>query len=187
MILQSRFDWIAVSSGAHAGRSSWSGSASASTKGTGIITSSSAENSRTGQAVALSPGLVGLMAVTCGMNVANLYYNQPLLAQIGHYFRVTERQVGAVPLLTQIGTAAGMLLFVPLGDIRERRTLIVRMLVGSAGALAAAAAAPSLPWLVAASVAIGLTSVVSHLVLPFAAEMPSLRAPNGAAGPWAAC
>ena len=119
----------------------------------------------------LTPALVRLMALACGMSVANMYYCQPLLAQMRDAFKVTMPLVTSIPILTQLGCAAGMLLFVPLGDIRERRRLILQLLAGVTIALGVAAAAPGLGWLIAASLAIGLTSVVPHLIIPFAAQL----------------
>jgi predicted MFS family arabinose efflux permease len=119
----------------------------------------------------LSRPLILLMAATCGLSVANLYYNQPLLAQMARDFHADVRQVGSIPLLTQIGTAFGMLLFVPLGDITERRRLIVTLLALVTVALGCAALAPGLTWLSLASLVIGLLSVVPHLIVPFAAQL----------------
>lgn len=68
------------------------------------------------------------MAITCAVAVANLYYNQPILAAIAESFNASADQVGWIPTLTQLGYASGLLLFVPLGDRLERRQLIVTML-----------------------------------------------------------
>jgi MFS family permease len=76
------------------------------------------------------------MAVTSGAAAANLYYNQPLLAVIAQSFHISEHTSGFIPMLTQIGYALGILLFGPLGDLLERRKLIVTMLIASAMPLA---------------------------------------------------
>ncbi len=119
----------------------------------------------------LTPGLLRLMAFAGGASVANMYYCQPLLEQMQGAFRVTMPQVSSIPTLTQAGCAAGMLLFVPMGDIIERRGLILRLLAGVTVALVVAALAPNLGLLMAASLAIGLTSVVPHVIIPFAAQL----------------
>jgi acyl dehydratase len=59
------------------------------------------------------------------MAAANLYYNQPLLGDIGQELGATGSGLGWVPTMTQVGYAAGMLLIVPLGDSLERRRIIV--------------------------------------------------------------
>jgi predicted MFS family arabinose efflux permease len=70
-----------------------------------------------------------------------------------------------------------LLFFVPLGDVIERRKLIVVMMGCVAVALGAAAAAPTIGWLAVASFAIGATTIVPQLVIPFAAGLvePSQR------------
>jgi predicted MFS family arabinose efflux permease len=77
----------------------------------------------------LTRGLVLLMAIANGLIVANLYYLQPVLADVARTFGVTEGQVGIVATLSQLGYAVGLLLLVPLGDTRNRRTLITRLLL----------------------------------------------------------
>jgi predicted MFS family arabinose efflux permease len=110
------------------------------------------------------------MAAGCGISVANIYYNQPLLARIGTTFAA---DAAYLPMYTQLGAGLGMFLFVPLGDIFERRRLIVLVSISTAAAAGLAALSPSLTLLAAASVLVGLTSIVPHLILPFAAQVSS--------------
>ena len=63
----------------------------------------------------LPQATVWLMAVTVAVIVANIYYIQPLLEVIAHDFHLTVERAGALAMLSQVGTALGMLFFVPLG------------------------------------------------------------------------
>jgi predicted MFS family arabinose efflux permease len=111
------------------------------------------------------------MAVGCGLAVANLYYAQPLLAEMGREFGVPDRRMGLVAMLSQAGYAAGLLLFVPLGDRLERRSFVLAMLGASAVALIGVAAAPSFAGLAVASLAVGITTIAPQLLVPFAAHL----------------
>ena len=84
----------------------------------------------------MSRGIIWLLAISTGCIVANIYYAQPLLADIAREFGLSVTQVGAVFMLTQIGMGTGMLIFVPLGDKYERRKLITTLLVAASLALA---------------------------------------------------
>jgi predicted MFS family arabinose efflux permease len=112
-----------------------------------------------------------VLAAACAIVIANNYYNQPLLVDFARSFHVTEREAGSASIMTQAGYALGMLIFLPLGDMIDRRLLINALLFASAGALAATAMAPTMPWLIAASFAVGFTSVVPQVVTPFAAHL----------------
>lgn len=116
----------------------------------------------------LRPRLVWIMAIACGVAVANLYYNQPMLVDMGHSVRASARQMGVVATLAQVGYGLGMLLFVPLGDLLDRRRLILSLLLAVSTALAAAALATDYVWLATASLAIGLTTVLAQVLIPFA-------------------
>ena len=119
----------------------------------------------------LDAALVWLMALTCGLVVANIYYNQPLLAAIGHDFGVPDSRASLVATATQIGYTLGILLAVPLGDMLERKRLMLWMLLGAAGCLGGAALAPTFGLLALASVLIGICSSVPQLLLPMAAHL----------------
>ena len=116
-------------------------------------------------------GLLPFLGMASGASVATIYYNQPLLLEMSRTFHVSSGQVGTVAVATQVGYAAGILLFVPMGDVAERRGLIVKLFAAVTVALLAAEFAPSLWTLVAASVAIGLTASVTHVLVPIAPEL----------------
>jgi len=111
------------------------------------------------------------MALTCGLVVANIYYNQPLLAAIGRTFHLSDSSASLAATATQVGYTLGMLLVVPLGDMLERKRLMLLMLLGAAGAMALAAWAPTFGLLAAASVGIGVLSAVPQLLVPMAAHL----------------
>jgi predicted MFS family arabinose efflux permease len=121
--------------------------------------------------------LIWLLTVASGASVANLYYNQPLLSDIARTFHASSRAAGAIATLTQAGYAVGLLLFVPLGDVVERRRLIVTLLLCVTVALLLAAVGPTLGFVAGASFAIGVTTVVPQLLLPLAAGLspPTMR------------
>jgi predicted MFS family arabinose efflux permease len=119
----------------------------------------------------MTPQTFWLMSLICGFAVANLYYNQPILAMIAQSFHATEAEVGWIPTLTQLGYASGLLLFVPLGDRLEQRRLIVIMLMVTAVTLFAAALSPNLNMLILASFAIGATTIAAQLLIPFATQL----------------
>jgi predicted MFS family arabinose efflux permease len=119
----------------------------------------------------LSKRLVLLMAIACGAAVANIYYAQPLLSTIAHDFSVSDGTAGLLVTASQVGYAAGLVLLVPLGDLLERRTLIVRILLVTALALAATAVSPDFLALAAALVVVGVTSVVAQILVPMASTL----------------
>ena len=119
----------------------------------------------------MSRGLTWLLAVTCGVTIANVYYAQPLLHTIAQDLAASRSATGLVVTLTQLGFAAGLVFVVPLGDIVARRPLFTALLAADALALAASAAAPGLAVLAALAALVGLSSVVVQIVIPYAATL----------------
>ena len=118
-----------------------------------------------------SRALLLLLAITAGVSVANIYFNQPLLEDFRQSFPGDAHWVGAVPTMTQLGYAAGMFLLAPLGDRFDRRKLILWQIAGLCIALTVAASAPALVVLAAASLAIGVLATIAQQAVPFAAEI----------------
>lgn len=113
------------------------------------------------------------LGLACAVGVSTMYYNQPLLLEMSHTYGATVGRTGFVAVATQVGYSVGMLLFVPLGDVLERRTLMMRMYGAVAVALLLVALAPTLNWLIAGSVLIGLFASVTHVALPIAPDLVS--------------
>jgi predicted MFS family arabinose efflux permease len=116
--------------------------------------------------LSLSGRSVLMLAASCGFAVANLYYSQPLLPAMAATFGAGADAQGAIAMLTQLGYACGLLLFGPLGDRLDRRRLIAGLLMANMAALALCAFAQNIPWLLAASVLLGLTAMSAQIIIP---------------------
>ena len=112
-----------------------------------------------------------IFAAACGLAVANLYYAQPLLDAIARSLRVSHGQAGLIVTFSQLGYAAGLVLLVPLGDLLNRRRLVVAALAVTALGLVAVAAAPSLTAFAIAIAVVGATSVVAQMLVALAAVL----------------
>lgn len=115
--------------------------------------------------------LVLLLAVSAGLAAASLYYTQPMLGVLSEELHASNRAVGMLPTLTQLGYALGILLLSPLGDRLDRRRVIVAKALVLTGALLLAATAPSIHVLLLASLAIGLSATLAQDILPAAATL----------------
>jgi predicted MFS family arabinose efflux permease len=116
---------------------------------------------------------LAFLGVACAVGVSTMYYNQPLLEEIGRTYGATAASTGFIAVATQVGYAVGLLCFVPLGDVLERRALMMRMYAAVSIGLVLVALAPSLTWLMIGSVVIGLLASVTHIVLPIAPDLVS--------------
>jgi predicted MFS family arabinose efflux permease len=123
------------------------------------------------RATGLPGGSLIMLAAMCGLSVASAYYAQPLLPTIGRAFHISEASIGILPMLTQIGIACGVLLFLPLGDIVDERKLIVAMAGAQVLALVLIGASQSAGMLRWSSALLGVTTVTPYLLPAFAVKL----------------
>ncbi|MGW2418676.1 MFS transporter [Streptomyces sp. NPDC001709] len=118
-----------------------------------------------------TPRLVALLALACGVGVGNVYFPQAVVPLVAAGLGVLPGTAAGVVTATQFGYAAGIFLLVPLGDRVPPRPLLVTLLLVTGLGLCAAAAAPALPPLLAASVLVGAATVIAPLAGPLAAGL----------------
>ena len=121
----------------------------------------------------LSPALILLMSVATGLAVASNYYAQPLLDTIARAFDLSASSAGFIVTAAKLGYAAGLLFLVPLGDMFERRMLIVSMTLLAAGGMLITASSQSLTMMIIGTALTGLFSVVAQILVPLAATLAS--------------
>jgi predicted MFS family arabinose efflux permease len=119
----------------------------------------------------VSTPLVLLLAVSCGLAVANLYYPQPLLPSIAASLHTGPRTAGLVVTAAQVGYAVGLALLVPLGDILPRRRVVPAVLVLTTVALGLSSVATGIATLIALALFVGAGSVAAQLLIPLAASL----------------
>ncbi|VVO71636.1 hypothetical protein PS896_01360 [Pseudomonas fluorescens] len=123
------------------------------------------------QLKSLNSSVVLLFAVACGLAVGNVYYAQPLLDAMAEAFAMSPASIGIVITLTQTGYGIGLVLLVPLGDLLNRRWLIVTQNLLSVVALLMIAWAPNSAWLLLGMTLTGLLAVVTQVLVAYAATL----------------
>lgn len=117
--------------------------------------------------------LMFLLAASCGLIVANLYYAQPLVGPISKALGLSAGLAGTIVTVTQIGYVIGLLFIVPLSDLVENRRLSVTILGVAVLALSLAGLTHTAGVFLAAAFLIGVGSVVAQVLVPYAAHLSS--------------
>lgn len=123
----------------------------------------------------MHPAIIPLMAVSAGVIVANIYYNQPILKEIGLSVHATESEVGRISMLAQFGYGLGMFFLLPLGDKLNRKNLILLLCGLLVISLMLVSYVSSLWGICILSFLIGLFSVPAQIILPMAATLDSVN------------
>ncbi|MEF2965482.1 MFS transporter [Paenibacillus sp. M1] len=121
----------------------------------------------------ISSWMMFLLAASCGLIAANLYYAQTLVGPISAATGISPSAAGFIVTITQIGYVAGLLFIVPLSDIVENRRLAVTGLILAGLALLGSAFAANAPLFLASSLIVGLGSVVAQILVPYATYLSS--------------
>lgn len=116
-----------------------------------------------------------LLAAACCLIIANVYYAQPILADIAAGLGIDAAARGVIVTMVQIGYCLGILFMVPLGDLVENRRMISIMLAGSVLALAGVAASDGATAFLAAMFFVGFFSSALQMIIPLAAGLAAER------------
>ncbi|ARQ00509.1 MFS transporter [Pseudorhodoplanes sinuspersici] len=118
-----------------------------------------------------------LFAVASGLAVANAYFAHPLLDVMADDLRLSRTVAGLIVGATQLGYGIGLIFLVPLGDLVDRRKLIIAQSLLSVLALLCVGLSTSAAMLLASMAAVGLLAVVTQALVAYAASLarPSER------------
>lgn len=112
-----------------------------------------------------------VFAIAAGLSVANIYFAQPLLESMAQDFGIAPAAIGLVVTLTQLGYGLGLIFIVPMGDLVDRRKLVVGQGLLSVVALIAVGTAKTEAILFAGMAAVGLFAVMVQVLVSFAATL----------------
>lgn len=107
-----------------------------------------------------------MLAIMAGISVANIYYCQPLLNMIRMDMGISEFYVNLMPVLTQVGYALGLLFIVPLGDMIDRRHIVLVNFSLLIFALITIYFSKNAGMLLAGSFVTGICSVTPQIFIP---------------------
>lgn len=118
----------------------------------------------------LPASILWTLAIVAGISVANLYYNQPLLNMIRHELGVSEFKTNLIAMVTQIGYAIGLLFIVPLGDLYQRKKIILTNFILLIFSLLTIALAQNINLILIASFVTGVCSMIPQIFIPIASQ-----------------
>ncbi len=109
--------------------------------------------------------LIALLIVAAFIVGGGIHYQTPMLAAIAAEFQTDAATTGWIPTLSFGGLLLGIVLFVPLGDRADKRTLVLSKIVVLMVAQAVMAVAPSIAVLAVGSLVTGIcSSLLQHFI-----------------------
>ena len=112
-----------------------------------------------------------LFAIASGFAVGNLYFMQPLLGAITKDLGTTATQNGWLVTAIQLGYAAGIVLLLPIGDVRSRKHFVPLMVTLAGFGQMAVGLVPGFSALLVAVFAVGFTTISGQILVPLTGEL----------------
>ncbi|OTG90985.1 MFS transporter [Acinetobacter sp. ANC 3813] len=119
----------------------------------------------------LNPQFVLLMALACGLCAGSAYFNQPLIYSIQKSLSITADQAGLAVVLAQAGYGLGLMLLVPLGDLLNKRKLIVSLMVFAALSQILLSFSQNIIWLYTFTLCATFGAISAQILIPFASSI----------------
>jgi predicted MFS family arabinose efflux permease len=129
-----------------------------------------------------SAALLLTVAVAVGCLVANLYYAQPLVSQIGPDLKVSPEFAGSIVSITQVGYGLGLFFLVSLSDLIESRKLVLSTLTVTVLSLIGMAASKTVAPFFVAALLIGVCSTGAQVLIPLIAHLVPIERRGRAVG-----
>jgi len=123
----------------------------------------------------LRTGTILLMAVAAGITVANIYYNQPILKEMAISLHASDVEIGRVSMFAQLGYGLGMFFLIPMGDMVNRKKLILLLMVLLAVSLVLMVLSKGVFFVWVLSLLIGICSAPAQIILPMAASLDKVN------------
>jgi predicted MFS family arabinose efflux permease len=125
----------------------------------------------------LDKPLLWILAIGSGVGVSTIYLAQPLMRLLMVSLNSTVERIGMIVTMTQLGYGVGILFLVPLGDITNRRTLILFKLLALFAGLMLLSVSQDVLMFWLGSFTVGIFATVAQDFVPLAADLaePSER------------
>ena len=123
----------------------------------------------------LTRAAIVLFAFACGATTANVYYAQSIVGPIAASLHLPASLAGLIVTTTQLGYGIGLFFIVCLADLIENRRLVLMTTAGTALSLIAVASSNAGPTLFVASLALGICTVGSQILVPLAVHLSPER------------
>ncbi len=123
------------------------------------------------RSASISGWITFLLALSCGLIVANVYYAQPLVGPMAAELGLSPKAAGLIVTMTQIGYGVGLFFIVPLGDLVENRRLVLSVMALGALALATAAFVTHALSFFLAMLCVGFGSVTVQILVPYVGHL----------------
>ncbi|WP_413729982.1 MFS transporter [Sodalis sp. RH22] len=118
----------------------------------------------------LSKATVLLFALACGATTANVYYSQSIAGPIAASLQLPASLAGLIVTTTQLGYGIGLFFLVCVADLVENRRLVLITTTGTILSLFGVASS-SAPGLLITSLALGMCTVGSQILVPLAVQL----------------
>lgn len=124
----------------------------------------------------ISNKLLLIITFCTAFSIANIYYCQPLLEMIHLEFGISEVMANSITMTAQIGYAFGLLLIIPLGDMFDRRKIILTNFTIITASLLVIGFSSNIYTILAASFTTGLCAVTPQIFIPLVSQFSAPEA-----------
>ena len=121
----------------------------------------------------ISKALIFLLAIACGVIVANIYYSQTIISIISHTLNMSLKSSGFIVSITQLGYGIGLIFLVPLADKYENKSLILSLMTLSIVISIVITLTTSPSIFLITSLLLGVSAVAVQVIVPYVSHLVS--------------